>query len=86
MRSLTLAACAAAVAILPAACGSTYRADNEPPPVNAPVVKYSYIDSEDRALADEYADSYCEEAYGQDAVELDTDREPGGYEVTYACR
>ena len=54
--------------------------------MNAPVVKYSYIDSEDRALADEYADSYCEEAYGQDAVELDTDREPGGYEVTYACR
>jgi len=86
MRSLILAACAVALATLPAACSSGYRADNEPPPATAPVVKYSSLDSADRALADEYADNYCEEAYGQDAVELDTDREPGGYEVTYACR
>jgi len=86
MRKLILAAAAAALAVLPAACGSSYRADNEPPPANAPVVKYSYVDSEDRALVAEYADRYCEEAYGQDAVELDTDRTPGGYEVAFACR
>lgn len=86
MRSLTLAACAVALVVLPAACSSGYRDNDEPPPVNAPVIKYSYIDSADRALADEYADRYCEEAYGKDAAELDTDREPGGYEVTYACR
>jgi len=86
MRSLILAACAVALAALPAACSSGYRADNEPPPANAPVISYRYVDTDDRALAEEYADNYSEEAYGQDAVELDTDREPGGYEVTYACR
>jgi hypothetical protein len=86
MRKFALAACAAALAILPAACSSDYRAKDEPPPGNAPVIKYSYIDSDDRALVAEYADRYCEEAYGKDAHELDTDREPGGYEVIYACR
>jgi hypothetical protein len=85
MRPLTLAACAAALALLPAAC-TTYRSDNEPPPVDAPVISYNYVDTEDRALAAEFADNYCEQAYGQDAVEIDKDRDRNGYQVTYACR
>ncbi|MGF1629017.1 MAG: hypothetical protein ACFCUT_06070 [Kiloniellaceae bacterium] len=85
MRVIPLAACAAALALLPAACTS-YRADNEPPPADAPVITYSYVDSEDRALVAEYADSYCEKAYGRDAYEFDTDREPGGYRISFACR
>lgn len=85
MRPLTLAACAAALALTTAACTS-YREDNDPPPSNAPVISYNYIDSEDRALAAEFADKYCEQAYGQDAYEIDVDREPGGYEASYACR
>ena len=86
MRKVKLAACVVAVAGLTAACGSNYRDPGDPPPANAPVIKYSYIDSEGRSLVAEYADRYCEDAYGKDAVELDTDREPGGYEVSYACR
>ena len=85
MRSMTFAACATAVALLPAACTS-YRADNEPPPNDAPVVTFSYVDTEDRALAAEFADNYCEQAYGKDADEFDTDREPGGYEISFVCR
>lgn len=84
MRVLTLAACAA-VLLLPSACTS-YREDNEPPPSEAPVISFSYVDTEDRALAAEFADNYCEEAYGQDADEFDTDREPGGYEISFVCR
>lgn len=85
MRSMTFAACATVVALLPAACTS-YRADNEPPPDDAPVVTFSYVDTEDRALAAEFADNYCEQAYGKDADEFDTDREPGGYEISFVCR
>jgi hypothetical protein len=85
MRSMTFAVCATAVALLPAACTS-YRADNEPPPTDAPVVTFSYVDTEDRALAAEFADKYCEQAYGKDADEFDTDREPGGYEISFVCR
>jgi hypothetical protein len=50
------------------------------------VISYNYVDSEDRALAAEFADNYCEQAYGQDAVEIDKDRDRNGYQVTYACR
>ncbi|MPZ09270.1 MAG: hypothetical protein GEU89_03545 [Kiloniellaceae bacterium] len=85
MRSMTFAACATVVALLPVACTS-YRADNEPPPDDAPVVTFSYVDTEDRALAAEFADNYCEQAYGKDADEFDTDREPGGYEISFVCR
>jgi hypothetical protein len=85
MRPLTLAASAAALTLLTAAC-TTYRAENEPPPANAPVITYSYIDSADRALVAEYADAFCEKAYGRDAYEFDTDREPGGYRISFACR
>jgi hypothetical protein len=86
MRTLALAACAATLPLLLTACGTTYRDNDDPLPADAPVVRYSYIDSEDRSLAAEFADNYCEQAYGKDAVELDVDREPGGYEVTYTCR
>src|SRR3546814_6203565 len=85
MRVLTLAA-SAVVAMLTAACGTSYRDNNDPVPSDAPVISYRYVDSEDRALAAEFADNYCEEAYGKDADEFDTDREPGGYEVSFACR
>lgn len=85
MPALKFAACAAAVTLLAAGCTS-YRADNEPPPDDAPVITYSYVDTEDRALAAEFADNYCEEAYGKDADEFDTDRETGGYEVSFVCR
>lgn len=85
MRALTLAASAAALAVLTASCTS-YRDDGDPPPSDAPVISYRYVDSEDRALAAEFADNYCEQAYGMDADEIDTDREPGGYEVSFACR
>jgi hypothetical protein len=85
MRSLKIAACVAALAVLPAAC-SSHRADNEPPPQNEPVVSYNYINSADRALVAEYADSYCEKAYGKDAVELHKDRTLDGYETSFACR
>jgi hypothetical protein len=85
MRVLTLAACAATL-LLTAACGSSYRDDGDPVPSDAPVISYRYVDTDERALAEEYADNYCEEAYGEDAVELDTDREPGGYKITFACR
>jgi hypothetical protein len=85
MCALKFAAGVAVVALLPAACTS-YRADNEPPPDDAPVITYSYVDTEDRALAAEFADNYCEEAYGKDADEFDTDREPGGYEISFVCR
>jgi len=85
MRALKTAACVAALAILPAAC-TTYRAENEPPPRDVPVISYSYVDSEDRALAAEFADNYCEEAYGKDAYEFDTDRKPSGYEISFVCR
>jgi hypothetical protein len=50
------------------------------------VVTFSYVDTEDRALAAEFADNYCEQAYGKDADEFDTDREPGGYEISFVCR
>src|SRR3546814_3477580 len=82
---LTLAA-SAVVAMLTAACGTSYRDNNDPVPSDAPVISYRYVDSEDRALAAEFADNYCEEAYGKAADEFDTDREPGGYEVSFACR
>lgn len=85
MGALNFAACAAALALLATACTS-YRADNEPPPDDAPVITYRYVDTEDRALAAEYADNYCEEAFGKDADEFDTDREPGGYEISFVCR
>ncbi|MGF1594089.1 MAG: hypothetical protein ACFCUW_12455 [Kiloniellaceae bacterium] len=85
MRTLTIAACVAALAILPAAC-TTHRAENEPPPRDVPVISYSYVDSADRALAAEFADNYCEQAYGKDAYEFDSDREPGGYRISFACR
>ncbi|MGD1877880.1 MAG: hypothetical protein ACFB13_10295 [Kiloniellaceae bacterium] len=85
MRTLKIAACMAALALLPAACASP-RNDGEPPPQNEPAISYSYIDSADRALVAEYADNYCEEAYGKDAVELSKDRTQNGYQISFACR
>lgn len=84
MRVPTLAVCAAAL-LLAAGCTS-YREDDEPPPGDAPVISFRYVDTEDRALAAEFADTFCEEAYGQDADEFDLDREPGGYEISFVCR
>src|SRR3546814_15969996 len=63
MRVLTLAA-SAVVAMLTADCGTSYRDNNDPVPSDAPVISYRYVDSEDRALAAEFADNYCEDAYG----------------------
>src|SRR3546814_13802188 len=60
MRVLTLAA-SAVVAMLTAACGTSYRDNNDPVPSDAPVISYRYVDSEDRALAAEFADNYRSE-------------------------
>lgn len=84
MRVFSLAACIALAGLL-AAC-TTYREDDEPPPDNAPVISFRYVDTDDRALAAEFADNYCEEAFGKDADEFDVDREPGGYEISFVCR
>lgn len=84
MRVLSLTACTALAALVAGCTG--YREDDEPPPDDAPVISFRYVDTDDRALAAEFADNYCEEAYGQDADEFDVDRTPGGYEVSYVCR
>src|SRR3546814_13515618 len=64
MRVLTLAA-SAVVAMLTAACGTSYRDNNDPVPSDAPVISYRYVDSEDRAPAAEFAANYSQEAYGK---------------------
>src|SRR3546814_18259935 len=74
VRVLTLAA-SAVVAMLTAACGTSYRDNNDPEPSDAPVISYRYVDSEEPALAAEFADNSGEEPYGQDAAELDTHHE-----------
>lgn len=81
MTPLRLAAVAAALALLPAAC-SYY----ETPGANPPTVSFQYSALDEAEDVAEKADDYCDDRYDTDAYLIDTDKTAGGYDATFSCR
>ncbi len=81
MTPFKLAAAAAALALLPAACSST-----DTTAATEPTVSFQYSALDEAEDVAEQADDYCDDRYDTDAYLIDTDQNGNGYEATFACR